>query len=90
MTVISQHWQLIVASLLFSLLNAQWKNTSNESEDHDKNPQRKKYAEQLPEGTCLQTVQDFFSWLKYNYSPPEEHQGRECFGDGVPQHLVVL
>ena len=40
----------------------------------------KKHAEQFPEGACLQTVPDFFSWLKYNYSPPEEHHGCECFG----------
>ena len=55
------------------------KNTSNESADHEKNPQWNKHAEQFPEGTCLQTVPDFFSWLKYNYSPPEKHRGCENF-----------
>ena len=39
-----------------------------------------KNAEQFPQGTCLQTLSDFFSWLKYNYSPPEEHRGCECLG----------
>ena len=39
-----------------------------------------KNAEQFPEGTCLQTVSVFFLWLKYNYSPPEEHHECECFG----------
>ena len=39
-----------------------------------------KNAEQFPQGTCLQTLSDFFSWLKYNYSPPKEHHGCECFG----------
>ena len=69
MTVIPWHWHLIVASSLFSLLNIQWKNTSKESEDHEKYLQWKKHAEQFPQGTWLQTVSDFFSWLKYNYSP---------------------
>ena len=40
----------------------------------------KKNAERFPQGTCLQTVSVFFSWLRYNYSPPEEHHGGECFG----------
>ena len=39
----------------------------------------KKNAEQFPQGTCLQTVSDFFSWVKYNYSCLVEH-GCECFG----------
>ena len=56
------------------------KNTSNESADHEKNPQWKKYAAQFPGGTWLQTVPDFFSWLKYNYLPPEKHQECEYFG----------
>ena len=51
MTVIPWHWHLIVASSLFSLSNAQWKNTSKESEDHDKYLQWKKHAEQFPQGT---------------------------------------
>ena len=42
--------------------------------------EKKKHGEQFPEGTCLQTVPDFFSWLKYNYSPPEKYQGCEYFG----------
>ena len=53
---------------------------SKESEDHEKYPKWKKHVEQFPEGTCLQTVSDFFLWLKYNYSPPEEHHGCEGFG----------
>ena len=80
MTVIPKHLELIVASSLFSLSNAWWKNTSKESEDREKYHQWKKHAEQLPEGACLQTVPDFFSWLKSNYSPAEKHQGCEYFG----------
>ena len=87
MTVIPWHWHLIVASSLFSLSNVQWKNTSKESEDHEKYLQWKKHAEQFPQGTCLQTVSDFFSWLKYNYSPPEEHHWYECFGRMVLQSI---
>ena len=49
MTVILEHWQLIVTSL-FSWSNARWKNTSKESEDHEKNPQWKKHAEQCLHG----------------------------------------
>ena len=71
--------QLIVASL-FSLSNARWKNTSKESEDHEKNPQWKKHAEEFLEGASLQTVPDFFSWLKSNCSPTEKHQRCEYFG----------
>ena len=51
-----------------------------ESEDHEKNIQWEKHAEQFPEGASLQTVPDFFSWLKSNYSPTEEHLGCEYFG----------
>ena len=68
-----------MASCLFSLSNARWKNTSKESEDHEKHPQGKKHAEQFPEGACLQTVPDVFSWLKFNYSPAEKHRGCEYF-----------
>ena len=71
--------QLIVASL-FSLSNARWKNTSKESEDHEKNPQWKKHAEEFLEGASLQTVPDLFSWLKSNCSPTEKHQRCEYFG----------
>ena len=78
MTVILEHWQLIVTSL-FSWSNARWKNTSKESEDHEKKPQWKKYDEQFPEGACLQTVPDFFSWLKSN-SPTEQLHWCEYFG----------
>ena len=74
-----------MASCLFSLSNAQWKNTSKESEDHEKNPQWKTHAEQFPEGACLQTIPDFFSWLKSNYSPAGKHQGCEYFGRMVLQ-----
>ena len=80
MTVIPKHSELIVASSLFSLSNARLKNTSKESEDHEKNPQWKKHTEQFPEGTCLQSVPDFFSWFKSNYSPTEKHHGCEYFG----------
>ena len=69
-----------MASCLFSLSNARWKNTSKESEDHEKNPQWKKHAEKSPEEASLQTVPDFFSWLKSNYSPTEKHHGCEYFG----------
>ena len=80
MTVIPKHSELIVASSLFSLSNARWKNTSKESEDHEKYRQWKKRAEQFAEGACLQTVPDFFSWLKSNYSLTKEHHGCEYFG----------
>ena len=43
----------------------------------------KKHAEQFPEGTCLQSVPDFFSWFKCNYSPTEKHHGCEYFGGMV-------
>ena len=80
MTVIPKHLELIVASSLFSLSNAWWKNTSKESEDHEKNPQWEKHAEGFLKGASLQTVPDFFSWLKSNYSPAEKHQGCEYLG----------
>ena len=60
--------------------NARWKNTSKASEDHEKNPQWKKHAEQFPEGACLQTAPDLFSWLKSNYSSTEKQHGCEYFG----------
>ena len=68
-----------MTSSLFSLSNAWWKNTSKESEDHEKCHQWKKHAEQFAEGACLQTAPDFFSWLQSN-SPTEKHQGCEYFG----------
>ena len=41
---------------------------------------KKKKCWIILEGACLQTVSDFFLWLKYNYSPPEEYHGCEHFG----------
>ena len=49
----------------------------------------KKHAEQFREGTYLQTVPDFFSWLKYNYSHPEEHHGCEVLGGWCSKVTLV-
>ena len=55
--------------------------------DYKKNPQWKKHAEKSPEEASLQTVPDFFSWLKSNYSPTEKHQRCEYFG-GIMLHSI--
>ena len=48
----------------------------------------KKHAEQFPEGTCLQSVPDFFSWLKSIY--PLRNIRDVFWEDGAPQRPLVL